>query len=191
MRQSARLFLNHMLATLRDCPDEDTLHLSVEFKKDLQWFRLYVASRNGVCIIDEDVLHTVDIFMDACTTDCGALCGVEAYHTIFQQRILDQRHGICELEALNVAVAIKLWALTLVGHKVRLYSYSSMAVAIIKAGKGRNRRIQACARYGCHVPCITSLSPAPTHQWTVLSVQQMLLAGVIWEVYIRIGYTCL
>ena len=60
--------------------------------------------------------------------------------------MLDQGHPICELKALNAVVAVKLWAPTLVVHKVRLYSDSSMAMAIIQAGKGRNVHIQACAR---------------------------------------------
>ena len=34
--QSAKLFLNRMSSTLRDCPDEDTIRLSTEFKTDLQ-----------------------------------------------------------------------------------------------------------------------------------------------------------
>ena len=144
--QSARLFLNCMFATLRDCPGDGTIQLSAEFKKDLQWFRLYATSSNGVSIIDEDVRQTVDIFVDACTTSCGALCGDEAYHTTFPQHTLDQCHPICELEALNAAAAIKLWAPTLVGRKVRLYSDSSTAVAIIQADKGRNGHIQACVR---------------------------------------------
>ena len=58
---------------------------------------------------------------------------------------LDREYPICELEALNTAMAIKLWP-NLAVRKVRLYSNSSTAIAIIQAGKGRNRHIQECAR---------------------------------------------
>ena len=87
----------------------------------------------------------MDIFVGAYTTGFGALCRAEAHHTIFPQRVLDQGYPICELEALNAAMAIKLWAPTLVGRRVRLYSDSSAAVGILQAGKGRNSHIQACA----------------------------------------------
>ena len=138
--------------------------------------------------------------MDACTTGCVALCGAEVYHTIFTQCILDRGHPICELEALNAAVAIKLWAPTLFCRRIRLYSDSSTAVAILQAGKDRTVIFRhVSVRYGCHVPCMTSLSPAHTcththththtHTVTVSSTWQILLAGVIWLEYIRIGYT--
>ena len=95
--QSTRLFLNHMFVTLRECPGDRTIQLSADVKKDLQWFRLYAASSNGVSIIDEDVRQTMDIFVDACTTGCGDLSRAEAYYTIFPQCILNQGHPICEL----------------------------------------------------------------------------------------------
>ena len=124
-----------MLATLRECPGDGPIQLSPEFEKDLQSFQLYATASNGVSIIDEDAHQVVEIYMDACTTGCGALCHMWAYHTTFPPHTLDWGHSICELEALNATIAIKLWAPRLAGHKVRLYSDSSMVVAIIQAGK--------------------------------------------------------
>ena len=145
--KSARLFLIRMLATLRACPPIGTIQLAPEFKKDLQWFWLYASASNGVSIIDDDARQVVDIYVDACTAGCGVfLCHKEAYHTTFPPHKLDQGHPICELEALNAAIAIKLWAPMLAGRRVRLHSDSSTAMAIIHAGKGRNGHFQACAR---------------------------------------------
>ena len=90
--QSARLFLNCMLMTLMECSGDGIIQLSPEFKKDLQWFRLYVSSSNRVSIIDEDAHHVVEIYVDACTTGCGALCGKEAYYTTFTPHMLDRGH---------------------------------------------------------------------------------------------------
>ena len=162
-----------MLATLRDCPDEGTISLSTKYKKDLLWFRLYAASSNGVSIIEEDVPQLVDINVDACNTGCGALCGAEVYHTIFPQGILNLEHPICEMEALNVAVAIKLWAPTLVSRRVRVYSDTSMSVAILQASKGRNSHIQACARevwlsralHDITLTCTHTHTHTHTHTW--------------------------
>ena len=102
--KSARLFLNRMLATLREFPTIGTIQLAPELKKDLQWFWLYASASNEVSIIDEDACQVVDIYMDACTTVCGALCDKEAYHTTFPPHTLDRGHPICELEALNAAL---------------------------------------------------------------------------------------
>ena len=54
-----------MVATLWDCSGDGTIQLSPEFKKDLQWFRLYAAFSNEVFIIDEDVCQIVEIYVDA------------------------------------------------------------------------------------------------------------------------------
>ena len=69
--QSTRLFLNCMLATLRECPGDGTIWLSPELKKDLQWFLHNSTACNGVSIIDED----------ACPGH-GHLCGC-LYHWLW------------------------------------------------------------------------------------------------------------
>ena len=113
-----------MLATFRDCLDEGT-----NFTKDLQWFRLYASSSNGVSLIEEDVRQTMDICVDAYCTGCGALYRAQPYHTIFPQVVVDQGHPICDLEP------IKLLAPTLDGcgyttsWQVQEQSYSGMCQA--------------------------------------------------------------
>ena len=47
----ARLFLNQMLATHRDCSEIGTISLTSELRNNLQWFKLYAASRNRVSMI--------------------------------------------------------------------------------------------------------------------------------------------
>ena len=128
--------------------------LFAEFKKDLQWFRLYPASSNGMSIIEDEY-----------TTCCGALCGAEAYHTIFPQCILDHGHPICELESLNAAVAVKLWAPTLVSRRVRLYSDGC---GYTTSWQGQEQSYSGMCQEGMAVilPCMTSLSPAHTHTHT-------------------------
>ena len=65
---STRLFLNHMLAMLTDCPDKGTISLTPEFRKDLQWFKLYATSNNGVSMIEEGIRQPFNQFVDACNT---------------------------------------------------------------------------------------------------------------------------
>ena len=54
---SARLFLNQMLTTLRDCPETSTISLTSEFQKDLQWFKQYAASSNGMSMTEEGTAY--------------------------------------------------------------------------------------------------------------------------------------
>ena len=90
--------------------------------------------------------HAAHSHLDgACTTGCGTLCQADAYHAVFPQQVLEEGRPICLLDALIVAVAIKLWTPTLAGRWVVLHSNSTMAVAIFQAGKGRDSYIRVCA----------------------------------------------
>ena len=55
------------------------------------------------------------VYADACTTSRGALYQADTYHVVFPQHVLKEGTPICELEAPNTTVVIKLWALTLAG----------------------------------------------------------------------------
>ena len=71
---------------------------------------------------------------------------MEAYQAVFPQQVLEKDRSICEVEALSVAVAVKLWAPILVRRRVILQSDNCTALAIFQAGRGRNSHIQVCAR---------------------------------------------
>ena len=60
-----------------------------------------------------------------------------------------------------MAVAVKLWAPTLVGRRVRLYS-DSLYYKLARIGTVIFRHV--LGRYGWHVPCMTSPSCTPTTQ---------------------------
>ena len=73
-------------------------HLRVQ--KDLQWFEQYAASSNGVSMIEEDTRQPINIFVNACTSGCGVLCQVEAYHAVLPQHVLEEeRRGKTHLQA--------------------------------------------------------------------------------------------
>ena len=183
-----------MLTSRRDCPEKGIISLTPEFRKDLQWFKLYATSNNGVPMIAEDSRQPIDIFMDAwhCLhhqLQC-IVPGSGIPHWFFLQHVLEEEWLICELEALNVAVAVKLWAPILVGERVYSYSDSSMAVAILQAGKGRNSYIQACAMMiwlACALHDITlmcTLTPGDSLLSTANALSKFHLDGL----YIRAGY---
>ena len=52
------------------------------------------------------MIHTDDrahiqVFVDACTMGCRAICQLEAYHARFLVSILEEGHPICQLEVLK------------------------------------------------------------------------------------------
>ncbi len=160
----SRLFLNRMLATLRACPDQGQVLLGEEFKKDLNWFKSYLASTNGVFIIQkEEVRAPAHLYVDSSTAACGGFSGTEAYHHKFPQTLISRGLSICHLEAINAVAALKLWAPSLRGQLVHLHSDSATAVAIMQAGRGRNPFLQACAREAWVIAAINDLTLVVTH----------------------------
>jgi len=142
----ARLFLNRMLNTLRQCPPHGNIQLSTEFRKDLAWFEAFLPTTNGIFFIDNEHGSAEHVYVDSCLSGCGGIYRKEAYHHMFPQAIRDNGHSIAHLEALNVVVAIKTWAKSLTNKTVIIHSDSATAVAVMQAGRGRDSFIQACAR---------------------------------------------
>ena len=140
--QPARLILNRMLAILRECPEFGEITLDLELKKDVNWFINYRAGTNGVFIMDNDHRSLIHIYIDACTTGCGAICQAEAYHSEFSAAIQQENHPICKLEAINAMVALKCWTLQLTAQKAVLHSDSATAVAIFKQAGGATQSPQ-------------------------------------------------
>ena len=127
-----------------DVPHMVSFHLSVEFRKGLAWFYHFLPLTNRVFLIHEDARQPVPHFMDACTSGCRALMGLETYHSQFLNHIPQQGISICHLEVLNATVAIKSWAPKYANRLVHLFSDNTTAVSIFQAGRGRDPFLQAC-----------------------------------------------
>ena len=84
----ARLFLNRMLDTLRQCPEQGSFTISSEFRKDLAWFDHFIPTTNGMFLIHKDDRHPLHLYIDACMTGCGAITQSQAYHATFCPRVL-------------------------------------------------------------------------------------------------------
>ena len=66
--QPARLFLNRMMAILRQCSEFGEITLDLEFKKDVNWFINYLAGTNSVFIMDQDLRSPIHVYVDGCNT---------------------------------------------------------------------------------------------------------------------------
>ena len=122
-----------------------TVQLSPTFHKDLNWFRAYVQDSSGLYMIHEDTRPPIALFIDACATRAGTICGNQAYHTIFPTILLGEKHPICHLEAINVGAVLRTWAWWLKGCLVDLHTDNNTSAAIFQLGRGRDSYIQASA----------------------------------------------
>ena len=51
--RTARLFVNRILATLKQSPNDGTITLSPEFKRDMAWFNAFLPAFNGKVYFDK------------------------------------------------------------------------------------------------------------------------------------------
>lgn len=141
----ARLFVSRMLDTLRAAPLHGQAALDAEFKKDIEWFLSFLPMYNGIHLMQPEPAD-ITLEVDSCLSGCGGICGTQYYHTTFPDFILDRDLHISQLEMLNVAVAVKLWASTWTNHRVIIYCDNSAAIAVLQSGRGRDHFLLACAR---------------------------------------------
>ena len=142
----ARLFLNRTLDTFRQCPEQGSFTLSSEFHRDLTWFDRFLPTTDGTFLIYQDDRHLVHKYIDACMSACGAIKVGRAYHATFPPRVLRDNPFICQLEALNAALAIKLWAPQFMYQLIHLFCDNQAAVTIFQACRGKDAFLQTCAR---------------------------------------------
>ena len=67
----------------------------------------------------------------------------EAYHAQFSVHILREEHPICQLEAVNTVVVLKIWVPQVQGSLVHLYIDNATAAASCHLHRGMDTYIQA------------------------------------------------
>ena len=84
----------------------------------------------AVFLIHEDSRIPLPLYVDACTTSCGAVTTTHTYYVAFPTHILQQHLSICHWEALITMIAVKVWAPMFAKQLVHLFSDNTMVVAI-------------------------------------------------------------
>ena len=144
---SARLFTNRILEAMREMTPDRYTTLSWGFKRDLKFFQDLLPNFKGVKIIDKSDLpaqHSLEL--DACLSGCGAICGTKYYGREFPEFVISLEHPIAHLELLNIVVAVKLWADSWGGHRVRIDCDNMNSVLALQTGRARDPFMQHCAR---------------------------------------------
>ena len=135
----ARVFLNRMLPLLGDNVNNETIFLSKEFFKDLNWFSLFLKQFIGLELYDVRPI-SADLSLDASLTGLGGVYGRQCYAITLSKDF--NNYTIVHLEMLNVLVALKIWAYQWTDCKVRVQC-NNMAVA---SGKIKDKELATCAR---------------------------------------------
>ena len=141
--KSSGFFLNRMLELLRAAHKHDKINLSVEFHKDLNWFRKFMPNFNGVAFFSHmNIKH--EIKLDACLQGLGAKWGDQVY--AIPLPLGYENMSITHLEMLNIMVALRTWARCWAGHLIRIHCDNQAVVNILNRGRTRDLTLAAIAR---------------------------------------------
>ena len=148
VRQS-RIFVNRLLDTLRSFSSEKVkISLSKSFKKDINWWCLFMSKFNGVSYIPPEIWEEPDVLFstDSCLTGCGGVCGREYFHRTYPMSILQMEFPIHKLEMLAVLVAVRFWARQCTGGKIQIFCDNESVVHVLNSGKTKDDFLGSCLR---------------------------------------------
>ena len=143
----ARMFINSILADLRNAPTTGYITLSQATLSDITFFLELFPLYNGVSLLCHPPLaSTKQVDCDSCLSGAGARFGELYYSEQFPTFITDLQLSITHLEMLNLLVATRLFAAQWTHHTVTLGCDNAASVAVLQTGKSRDRLLAACAK---------------------------------------------
>ena len=143
----ARVYTNHILHYLQTMPPTSFVEIDSEFSEDLKFFNEYFPAYTGISIINKTLTNSADsIELDPCLSGWGAICSDQYYSCTFPPTVLQEQHHISHLEALNIVVALCLWAPRYRGLTLTINTDNTTACAALMSGRSRDPYLARCAR---------------------------------------------
>jgi hypothetical protein len=140
----ARAFVNRIIALLKTAPDRGHVKISLDMKKDLNWFVACARQANGTITMDKSLQPGVDLYVDASLGGLGAIWENNVYALdikgLFPGKI------IAHLEAINVLLAVRTWFSEFRGRVVNIHCDNMVAVQILASGRGADTYINTISR---------------------------------------------
>ena len=132
-----------MLELLRSSDKLSKIHLTMDFKRDLNWFLEFILKFNGKALISHQPI-TEEIELDASLQGLGARCGNQVYSIPIP--LVYENMSIVHLEMLNILVAIHVWGPYWNGKAIRISCDNQAVVMVLNSGKTRDLTLAAIAR---------------------------------------------
>ena len=139
----SRPFLNRMLDRLRAADKLTKIHLNMDFKRDLNWFRKFLPRFNGKAFISHKPISE-EIELDASLQGLGARWGHQVYTLSIPLGF--KKFTIVHLEMLNILVAICTWTSQWQGKVVKIFCDNAAVVSVLNSGKTRDMTLAAITR---------------------------------------------
>jgi hypothetical protein len=138
----ACVFVNRILALLREMGEAAKVAINEGAKRDLRWFIACAHAVNGTVKIYKCMEPRIDIFVDASLSGLGGVLDNFVYkHSIIHK----PGYCIAHWEAINILVAIRTFSHFIKGKNVTIWCDSQVSVSILNSGRGRDEILQSIA----------------------------------------------
>ena len=146
--RSGRVYLAQILSFLHSFKTQESKQVPPETFADIQWWREFAPSFNGVSCMLENEWGTPDLLVesDSCLTGGGACTQQQYFHFEFTELVLDRCKYINELECVVLTLALKKWGPKFGRKRIQIHCDNKVTVATVNTGTSRNEVIQACLR---------------------------------------------
>ena len=142
----ARMFVNRILATLRQNTHRNKFQVSAEMRQDICWFLQFLPRFNSRAILVKNSIqepHTLHI--DASLTGLGGVWGNKVYATPIYP-IPDFKTGIVHWEMFNILLALRVWSNHWRHSIVKFHCDNLAVVQVVQTSKTKDPFLAACIR---------------------------------------------
>ena len=142
----ARIFVNRILALLRENFDKKQIKLTTSFYRDIDWFLAFLPKFNGVTYMSPLIGPEHDhLYLDACLTGLGGLWRDRVYASHLQ--IMAGEHlNITQLEMLNIVIALRCWGPRMAHRQITFNCDNKAVVQVVSGGKTKDLYLAQCIR---------------------------------------------
>ena len=158
--RTSRFFLNRLLDVLRAMEDKKQTLITVDAKRDINWFIKFLPTYNGVTFFDyRPVNHSIEL--DASLQGLGARWGNQVYAMSLPLGYLDLQ--IAHLEMLNILAALRVWQDRWKDKKVAIACDNWAVVQVLNIGRTRDLTLAAIARNIQYQAAVSNIHLKVTH----------------------------
>ena len=158
--RASRFFLNCLLEVLRSMEDRKQVPITLEAKRDFNWFIKFLPHYNGVTFFDHKPVN-YSIELDASLQGLGARWDNQVYALSLPLGYLDLQ--IVHLEMLNILAAIGLWQDQWKDKKVAIACDNLAVVQVLNIGRTRDLTLAAIARNIQYQAAVSNIYLKVTH----------------------------
>jgi hypothetical protein len=139
----ARMFVNRILALLRNMGEATAIAIDEGTKQDLQWFIACAHGVNGSAKIFRWRQSSYHIYVDASLKGLGGVLQNFVYKLSLPHQ---PGWSIAHWEAINILVALRVFSSFIKGHKVVIWCDNKAAVSLFSSGRGIDPLLHSIAR---------------------------------------------